>query len=65
MTDNKPPTLDDKYQLLNRLINAALFAFHPDHYRGGDPETSRRMTRGLIAAKRKFRETYQRLKGKP
>ena len=54
-------TIEDRYQILNKLIALALRKYHPDTYRGSDPETSKRMTRGLIGARRKARATYSHL----
>jgi len=54
-------TRQDRYQFLNKLIDLALFKWHPDHYSGNDPETSQHITRVLLHAKRTARKVYSRL----
>jgi len=51
-------TLEDRYKALNKLINSALLAFHPDHNRS---EIAPSMTRGLLDAKQRARRVYSRL----
>ena len=52
------PTIQDRYRLLNQLIDAALFKWHPDHYHGPDPENAERMTRWLLGARKTAHRVY-------
>lgn len=56
------PSLEERYRLFNRIVDEALFKYHPDHYRGDRPEQAERMTRKLISVKRIAREVYQGLR---
>lgn len=57
-TTKQPPSLEDRYRLFNRLIDAALFKFHPDTYRGNDPDKAQRLTQKLLVTKRRARKVY-------
>lgn len=60
----KPPSLEDRYRLFNRLIDGALFKYHPDHYRGEKPHVAEAMTRKLIAEKSAARRLFEKLTGR-
>mgnify|MGYP001617059089 CR=1 FL=1 len=55
------PTIQDRYRLLNQIIDSALFKWHPDHYHGADPDAAQDMTRWLLGAKQTARNVYSSL----